>query len=79
MTQDELIHTNKTPVLSTCEREFVDYVRANPGSKLSTLAGKFNIVDIENFVSAIEHKGILFGELDEGIEIIKENGVYKNE
>jgi hypothetical protein len=79
MTQNELIHVDKTPRLDPKERQFVDYVRANPGSKLSLLAGKFNISDIENFVSSIEHKGILFGENDECIEIIKENGKFKNE
>jgi hypothetical protein len=77
MTQNELIHVDKMPRLDPKERQFVDYVRANPGSKLSLLEVKFNIVDIDNFVSAIEHKGILFGELDNCIEIVKENGVYK--
>jgi DNA-binding MarR family transcriptional regulator len=70
---------NVMPQLTKQEHEIVDVIRANPGISLSKLRQMFNIhpAYFADVITRIEKKGILFGEDDETIMIIKENGVFK--
>jgi len=65
--------------LTVRQREIADVIRARPGIKLCRLATMFNIEmsELDNALTAIEKKGILFGENEGTIMITDENGVYK--
>jgi DNA-binding MarR family transcriptional regulator len=67
------------PQLTKQEHEIVDVVRANPGISLSKLRQMFNIEPniFADVLTRIEKKGVLFGEDEDTIMIIKENGVFK--
>ena len=70
---------NIMPQLTKQEHEIVDYIRANPGIELSKVRKMFGIDPniFADVITRIEKKGVLFGEDDETIMIIKENGVFK--
>jgi hypothetical protein len=65
--------------LTTKEHEVTAMIRSNPGIRLCKLCEVFNMEAsaLDQALTAIEKKGILFGESEGTIEIIKENGVYK--
>jgi hypothetical protein len=77
--QQTLIRLKKPdPVLTCLERDIVDVVRANPGISYVKLTEMFPLTrdQINDQITAIERKGILFGENNGCVEIVKINGVY---
>ena len=82
-TQDTLIVLNKSekPPKLKRDKEIVSMIRANPGISISLLAERFKVDynAMDNILTSIETNGLLFGELNGCVEIIKENGRYKDE
>jgi len=61
------------------DKEIVSMIRSNPGIKKCKVAKCFgmNRRQFENVIMRIELNGVLFGELNECLEIVKEGGRYK--